>query len=107
MRAVKRHAEEVKRIKDVEAKKHRKAARKAQRAGAPTVLAMSNEQEKAAADKADKHSSPVAFVFPGQGSQAVGMLQVSSAMCVCGQCNVCMQPTVAFSTQDINFLTSM
>lgn len=70
-------AEEIKRCKDLEAKKRRKAERKARKAG------LANQCH--TAPKADReetshhtshHKTPVAFVFPGQGSQAVGMLQV-------------------------------
>ena len=70
-------AEEVKRGKDLEASKRRKAERTARRAAAAK---QDSTPTKAASQEALKSSgapaSSVAFVFPGQGSQAVGMLQV-------------------------------
>ncbi len=70
-------AEEIKRAKDLEGKKRRKAERKAQRAGLAVGPVMPDMQEVPAAHKTSvPASTPKAFVFPGQGSQAVGMLQV-------------------------------
>jgi acyl transferase domain-containing protein len=71
------HAEEIKRAKDLEAKKRRKAERKAQSVGLAVEAAAPSKQEVAPAKKTVEQSTPIAFVFPGQGSQAVGMLQVS------------------------------
>lgn len=76
--------EEVKRAKDLEAKKRRKAERKAKRAdeakaqgsiSTPVEHQDLNTQSVVAA-------TPVAFVFPGQGSQAVGMLQVGTTLSI-------------------------
>ncbi len=60
----------------MEAKKRRKAERKAQSVGLAIEAAAPSKQE-APASKTAEQSTPIAFVFPGQGSQAVGMLQVS------------------------------
>ena len=88
------HAEEIKRAQDLEAKKRRKAERKARKAAAVAIEAVASDKPDHAedakkqllSDKPDSAKevekqvkpSPVAFVFPGQGSQAVGMLQVCS-----------------------------
>ena len=69
-------AEEVKRGRDLEAKKRRKAERKAHRAALDSVPAEPGKRAVSASDKTAEQSTPVAFLFPGQGSQAVGMLQV-------------------------------
>lgn len=60
----------------MEAKKRRKAERKAQSVGLAIEAAASSKQEVTPARKTAEQSTPIAFVFPGQGSQAVGMLQV-------------------------------
>ena len=75
------NAEEVKRAKDLEAKKRRKAERKVKRAGqaaAPSIVS-THVQRPDANMQGIVAATPVAFVFPGQGSQAVGMLQVGTA----------------------------
>ena len=69
-------AEEVKRGRDLEAKRRRKAERKAQRALMETESTEPGKRAVSATDKTAEQSTPVAFVFPGQGSQAIGMLQV-------------------------------
>lgn len=74
------NAEEVKRAKDLEAKKRRKAERKAKRAdlaAAQSSVPIHAEQQESNT-QSTVAATPVAFVFPGQGSQAVGMLQVST-----------------------------
>ena len=71
------HAEEIKRARDLEAKKRRKAEKKAQSVGLAIEAAAPSKQEVGTARKTAELSTPIAFVFPGQGSQAVGMLQVS------------------------------
>lgn len=70
-------AEEVKRAKDLEAKKHRKAERKAKRAGSATPGMSTQAEHREVNTHSNVAATPVAFVFPGQGSQAVGMLQVA------------------------------
>lgn len=73
-------AEEVKRAKDLEAKKRRKAERKAKRADeAKAQGSISTQaQHQDLNTQSTVVATPVAFVFPGQGSQAVGMLQVGT-----------------------------
>lgn len=61
----------------MEAKKRRKAEKKTQSVGLAIEAAAPSKQEVAPARKTAGQSTPIAFVFPGQGSQAVGMLQVS------------------------------
>lgn len=72
------NAEEVKRAKDLEAKKRRKAERKAKRAdlAAAPSSGPSHVERQDSNTQSIVAATPVAFVFPGQGSQAVGMLQV-------------------------------
>ncbi len=75
-------AEEIKRAKDeVERKKRKAEKRKTQaviEAGPETMVAASP----APAAVAQVAATPVAFLFPGQGSQAVGMLKVRVAECL-------------------------
>ena len=75
-------AEEAKRAKDLEAKKRRKAERKAKRAEEAkahgSICTQAEHQELDA--RSIVAATPIAFVFPGQGSQAVGMLQVGAAL---------------------------
>ena len=71
------HAEDIKRAKDLEAKKRRKAERKAQSVGLAIEAVAASQQEVAPATKTAEQLTAIAFVFPGQGSQAVGMLQVN------------------------------
>lgn len=75
-------AEEVKRGKDIEAKKRRKAERKAKRADVAKAQASISTQAEHQDANAQSvvAATPVAFVFPGQGSQAVGMLQVGTTL---------------------------
>ncbi|DBB12917.1 TPA: hypothetical protein ACH3X3_005670 [Trebouxia sp. C0006] len=74
------YPEEIKRAKDLEAKKRRKAERKAQSVGLAIEAAAPSKQEVTPARKTAEQSTPIAFVFPGQGSQAVGMLQASKEL---------------------------
>ena len=70
----------MKRAKDLEAKKRRKAERKAKRAGSAADGSSSTQAEhQEVTTQSSVAATPVAFVFPGQGSQAVGMLPVSPA----------------------------
>ena len=84
-------AEEVKRAHDEAERKKRKAEKRkkaAMEAAAPAAgkageakpePAAASASAAAATPKAPVPDTPVAFLFPGQGSQAVGMLKV----CVC------------------------
>ena len=82
-------AEVLKRAKDRVIRKQQKAERKARKAAlegkdaAPADTAPSAEPapaapSSAAVPAAPVKDTPVAFLFPGQGSQAVGMLQVGA-----------------------------
>ncbi|DBA92937.1 hypothetical protein WJX79_007987 [Trebouxia sp. C0005] len=74
------YPEEIKRARDLEAKKRRKAEKKAQSVGLAIEAAAPSKQEVGTARKTAELSTPIAFVFPGQGSQAVGMLQASKEL---------------------------
>ena len=82
-------AEEVRRAAILEDKKTRRAARRARKAGQQpqreTKLKakesqLISQQASLSLSSPAVPATPVAFVFPGQGSQALGMLQVSQAI---------------------------
>lgn len=82
-------AEMVRRAALLADKKARRAARKARKAGilpehaAPSEQGqLSNKQPSPSSSSKAVPATPVAFLFPGQGSQAVGMLQVHSPLCL-------------------------
>jgi [acyl-carrier-protein] S-malonyltransferase len=79
-------AEEVKRGKDEVERKKRKAEKQRQKAlqEAAGAAALEQQAETLAPSEAVPAAmatpvTPVAFLFPGQGSQAVGMLKVTSS----------------------------
>lgn len=74
-------AEEVRRARDLAERKkakeeRRKARAAAAEAGASAAAAPAAASGAAAAAKPPVPATPIAFLFPGQGSQAVGMLKV-------------------------------
>ena len=74
-------AEEAWRAKETKARKARKAERRAKKAAAAAAVGTIQElpADKPAAPVASPKpapQTPIAFLFPGQGSQAVGMLKV-------------------------------
>lgn len=72
--------EEVRRAKDLaERKKAKEERRKARTAAAEAGAGASAASSSAAAAKPPVPATPIAFLFPGQGSQAVGMLKVRKA----------------------------
>ena len=83
-----------KRAKDRVIRKQLRAERKARKAAleakdaagagaAPSAEPAPAAQSSAAAPVAPAKDTPVAFLFPGQGSQAVGMLQVRDTPQAC------------------------
>lgn len=68
-------AEELKRKRDEEEKKRAKEERRAARAAAAAAAAAGVA---AAPAKPKVPATPIGFLFPGQGSQAVGMLKVGA-----------------------------
>ncbi|KAK9830038.1 hypothetical protein WJX72_009330 [[Myrmecia] bisecta] len=72
------YPEELKRQKDLEEHKRLKAERRARRAAAAAAAKADPAAASSSAPaRAPVPATPIAFLFPGQGSQAVGMLQES------------------------------
>ena len=62
-----------------EERRKKKALQAAGEAASPAALPSASQSATVPAPtKAQVQETPVAFLFPGQGSQAVGMLKVSS-----------------------------
>ncbi|KAL4449353.1 hypothetical protein ABPG77_006997 [Micractinium sp. CCAP 211/92] len=75
------YPEEVRRAKDLaERKKAKEERRKARTAAAEAGAGASAASSSAAAAKPPVPATPIAFLFPGQGSQAVGMLRESAEL---------------------------
>jgi hypothetical protein len=78
------HAEAIWRAKETKARKARKAERRAKRAAAAAAIGTIEELPAGkpasagapAAQPKPAPQTPIGFLFPGQGSQAVGMLKV-------------------------------
>jgi [acyl-carrier-protein] S-malonyltransferase len=73
-------AEELKRRRDAAAAKEAKAARRKAREAADTAATAAPAASSA---KPSVPATPIAFLFPGQGSQAVGMLKVGWGRQLC------------------------
>ncbi len=77
---IKRAKDEVERKKVKEERRKEKALQAAGDAAKPAAQSAPEAAAVAAPAKAQMTDTPVAFLFPGQGSQAVGMLKVGCSL---------------------------
>ena len=76
-------AEDVRRKQELaerKAKKEKRRQQKAAEAEAAAAALQASSSTAAAAPASSAPTGPIAFMFPGQGSQAVGMLKVTTSM---------------------------